>query len=144
MQVQAWCSNSGSGLFFFCCEVWVKLFFSSLMQKAALVCFLMTLQHIGIEFSHRAETDGQASWCMANWKNENIHAQKWVSAFSLQQRDHKRYIEEQGIYWANTWKNKSTKKTPQGWPTLCKCQQACCLGRFPSQMIKCQHSALKF
>lgn len=39
-----------------------------LMWKAAPVCFLMTLQHIGIEFSHRAETDGRASWCMANWE----------------------------------------------------------------------------
>lgn len=39
-----------------------------LMRKAAPVCFLMTLQHIGIEFSHRAETDGRASWCTANWE----------------------------------------------------------------------------
>lgn len=44
------------------------LCFSSLMQKAALVCFLMTPQHIGIEFSHRAGTDGRTSWCMANWE----------------------------------------------------------------------------
>lgn len=113
MQVRAWCSNSVSVVFLFlifCCEVGAKLCFSSLTWKAALVCFLMTLQHIGIEFSHRAETDGQASWCMANWENENIHAQNWVHTFSLQQRDHIRYIKEQRIYWAYTWKNKSTKE----------------------------------
>lgn len=55
---------------FFPMELGVKLClcFCSLMWKAALVCFLMTLQHIGIEFSHRVETDGQALWCMANWE----------------------------------------------------------------------------
>lgn len=39
-----------------------------LMCEAAPVCFLMTPQHIGIGFSHRAETDGRASWCKANWE----------------------------------------------------------------------------
>lgn len=40
--------------------------FSSLMQKAALVCFLLTLEDTGFKFSRRVETDGRASWCMAN------------------------------------------------------------------------------
>lgn len=48
----------------------------SLMWKAAVVCFLMTLQHIGIEFSHRIEADGRASWCMANWEMKTCMMQK--------------------------------------------------------------------
>lgn len=46
--------------------------FSSLMQKAALVCFLMTLQDTVFKFSRRAGTDGRASWCTAN--GEQKHA----------------------------------------------------------------------
>lgn len=56
--------------FFFAVRVWGRgrgrFCFSSLMQKAALVCFLMTLQDTGFKFSRRVETDGRASWCMAS------------------------------------------------------------------------------
>ena len=68
----------------------------SLMWKATLVCFLMTLQHIGIEFSHRTEADGRASWCTANWEMKTCMMQKRAFVVSVRQCDHT--VRNRGIW----------------------------------------------
>lgn len=67
--------------------------------------------------------------------NENMHAQKWVYVVSFQQCGHIGCIQNRRT---RNWealsihmkikKNGNTKRRKtQGWPTLCKCQQVCCL-----------------